>query len=81
VFTFLSHGGDSASVFAKNHLLNFIIEQEEFWSLDDNDVKESIRKGFLACHHAMWKNIGKFFIRIFQFSHENEVYHMINFFH
>lgn len=31
-----SHGGETAAVFAKNHLMNFIVDQDGFWSKNDD---------------------------------------------
>lgn len=53
------HGGDTASVFAKNHLMNYIVDQPGFWSTYDEDMLQAIKKGFLECHMAMWKDLGK----------------------
>lgn len=54
-----SHGGNEASKFAKEHLMNHIVNLKGFWSDDDEDVKKAIREGFLSTHHAMWKDLGK----------------------
>jgi hypothetical protein len=39
--------------------MNFIVDSELFWSDRDEDVSEAIRRGFLECHHAMWKDLGE----------------------
>ncbi|CRL05368.1 CLUMA_CG017971, isoform A [Clunio marinus] len=56
---FDGHGGDTASIFAKNHLMNYIVDQPGFWSNHDKDVLDAIKKGFLECHMAMWKDLDK----------------------
>lgn len=56
---YFRHGGDTASRFAKDHLMNFIVSNSEFWSDKDEDVLTSIRKGFIDCHLAMWKDLGE----------------------
>uniref|UniRef100_A0A674B0T1 Protein phosphatase, Mg2+/Mn2+ dependent 1D n=1 Tax=Salmo trutta TaxID=8032 RepID=A0A674B0T1_SALTR len=42
---FDGHGGREAAQF------------RGFWSKDDEEVCSAIRKGFVACHHAMWKKL------------------------
>uniref|UniRef100_A0A674B282 Protein phosphatase, Mg2+/Mn2+ dependent 1D n=1 Tax=Salmo trutta TaxID=8032 RepID=A0A674B282_SALTR len=44
---FDGHGGREAAQF------------RGFWSKDDEEVCSAIRKGFVACHHAMWKKLRK----------------------
>ncbi|GIY34915.1 protein phosphatase 1D [Caerostris extrusa] len=56
---FDGHGGREAALFAKEHLMNNIVCQKSFWSDDDNQVLKAIRDGFLATHHAMWREVGK----------------------
>ncbi|CAO1441834.1 unnamed protein product [Diamesa serratosioi] len=56
---FDGHGGNEASKFAKEHLMNHIVNLKGFWSDDDEDVKKAIREGFLSTHHAMWKDLDK----------------------
>ncbi|XP_075445743.1 protein phosphatase 1D isoform X3 [Ascaphus truei] len=51
------HGGREAAHFARDNLWGFIRKQKGFMSQDPEDVCASIRKGFLACHHAMWKKL------------------------
>lgn len=55
---FDGHGGEEASTFARVHLLNYIIAQEDFWSDEDARIKRAIRKGFLDTHEAMWRDVG-----------------------
>ncbi|XP_049941445.1 uncharacterized protein LOC126418635 [Schistocerca serialis cubense] len=55
---FDGHGGEEASTFARIHLLNYIIAQEDFWSDEDSRIKRAIRKGFLDTHEAMWRDVG-----------------------
>lgn len=56
---FDGHGGYSASQFAKEHLMNFIVDAEGFWSDNDAHVLDAIKRGFLECHQAMWKDLGE----------------------
>ncbi|XP_039612674.1 protein phosphatase, Mg2+/Mn2+ dependent, 1Da [Polypterus senegalus] len=54
---FDGHGGLEAAQFARDHLWMFIKKQRGFWSSDTEEVCAAIRKGFIACHHAMWKKL------------------------
>ncbi|KAJ7990110.1 hypothetical protein DPEC_G00296920 [Dallia pectoralis] len=54
---FDGHGGCEAAQFARDYLWEFIKKQRGFWSTDDGEVCAAIRKGFVACHHAMWKKL------------------------
>lgn len=54
---FDGHGGGEAAQFARDHLWDFIKKQRGFWSRCDQEVCAAIRKGFVACHHAMWKKL------------------------
>ncbi|XP_030633158.1 protein phosphatase, Mg2+/Mn2+ dependent, 1Da [Chanos chanos] len=54
---FDGHGGRDAAQFARDHLWDLIKKQRGFWSEDDGEVCAAIRKGFIACHHAMWKKL------------------------
>ncbi|XP_024301389.1 protein phosphatase 1D [Oncorhynchus tshawytscha] len=54
---FDGHGGREAAQFARDYLWEFIKKQRGFWSKDDEEVCAAIRKGFVACHHAMWKKL------------------------
>ncbi|KAJ0063997.1 hypothetical protein NL108_015725, partial [Boleophthalmus pectinirostris] len=54
---FDGHGGREAAQFARDHLWNFIKKQRGFWSRSDREVCAAIRKGFIACHLAMWKKL------------------------
>ncbi|XP_028818030.1 protein phosphatase 1D-like [Denticeps clupeoides] len=54
---FDGHGGPDAAQFARDYLWDFIKKQRGFWSKDDDEVCAAIRKGFVACHHAMWKKL------------------------
>lgn len=56
---FDGHGGREAALFARDHLWEFIKKQRGFWSKDYEEVCAAIRKGFVACHHAMWKKLRK----------------------
>ncbi|CAI4232335.1 unnamed protein product [Auanema sp. JU1783] len=59
LFTFLGvydgHGGCEASEFVRKNLMNSIVNQEVFFSDDDDDILEAIRLGFLETHEQMWK--------------------------
>lgn len=57
---FDGHGGREAADFAKKNLMNFIVEQKNFSSNDDNLILKAIKDGFLTTHQAMWKQRGKF---------------------
>ncbi|KAL0597067.1 Protein phosphatase 1D [Plecturocebus cupreus] len=52
------HGGREAAQFAREHLWGFIKKQKGFTSSEPAKVCAAIRKGFLACHLAMWKKLG-----------------------
>lgn len=56
---FDGHGGREAALFARDHLWDFLKQQRDFWSKDYRKVCAAIRKGFIACHHAMWKKLRK----------------------
>lgn len=57
---FDGHGGREAAQFAQDYLWEFLKKQRGFWSDSDREVCSAIRKGFVACHHAMWKKLRKF---------------------
>ncbi|KAG9281824.1 protein phosphatase, Mg2+/Mn2+ dependent, 1Db [Astyanax mexicanus] len=54
---FDGHGGREAAHFARDHLWDFLKKQRGFWSRDYRKVCDAIRKGFIACHRAMWKKL------------------------
>nr|XP_055053721.1 protein phosphatase, Mg2+/Mn2+ dependent, 1Da [Misgurnus anguillicaudatus] len=54
---FDGHGGPDAARFARKHLWDHIKKQRGFWSHDDDEVCAALRKGFISCHHAMWKKL------------------------
>ncbi|XP_023276247.1 protein phosphatase 1D [Seriola lalandi dorsalis] len=54
---FDGHGGREAAQFARDYLWEFMKKQRGFWSDCDREVCAAIRKGFVACHHAMWKKL------------------------
>ena len=56
---FDGHGGREAAAYAKQHLMDHIVSQKNFWSEDDEQVMKAIRDGFIATHQAMWKELGK----------------------
>ncbi|UYV61292.1 PPM1D [Cordylochernes scorpioides] len=55
---FDGHGGREAALFAKEHLMDFIVNQRNFWSNNDELILKAIKDGFVAAHHAMWKEVG-----------------------
>lgn len=57
---FDGHGGREAAQFARDYLWEFVKKQRGFWSDCDQEVCSALRKGFVACHHAMWKKLRKF---------------------
>lgn len=57
---FDGHGGREAAHFAREHLWGLLKKQRGFWSRDDAEVCAALRKGFIACHHAMWKELRKY---------------------
>lgn len=73
IFMISRHGGgDTASSFAKNHLMNYIVDEPGFYSSNDQEVLQAIKKGFLECHLAMWKDLGEFlFIVLIRIQYEN----------
>ncbi|XP_033834656.1 protein phosphatase 1D-like isoform X2 [Periophthalmus magnuspinnatus] len=54
---FDGHGGREAAQFARENLWSLLKRQRGFWSHDHNEVCAALRKGFIACHHAMWKEL------------------------
>ncbi|KAM4566453.1 protein phosphatase, Mg2+/Mn2+ dependent, 1Da [Odontesthes bonariensis] len=54
---FDGHGGREAAQFARDYLWDFMKKQRGFWSDCDREVCAAISKGFVACHHAMWKKL------------------------
>lgn len=54
---FDGHGGREAAHFAREHLWDLLKRQRGFWSKDHGEVCAALRKGFIACHHAMWKEL------------------------
>ena len=60
---FDGHGGREAAVYAKEHLMDHIVRQKGFWSDDDDTVLKAIHEGFVSTHHAMWRELGKHFVR------------------
>uniref|UniRef100_A0A8D2Q2F9 Protein phosphatase, Mg2+/Mn2+ dependent 1D n=1 Tax=Varanus komodoensis TaxID=61221 RepID=A0A8D2Q2F9_VARKO len=51
------HGGREAAHFARENLWAFIKKQKGFRSHEPAAVCSALRKGFLACHRAMWKKL------------------------
>ncbi|XP_059478781.1 protein phosphatase 1D-like [Neocloeon triangulifer] len=51
---FDGHGGREAAQYAKDHLMDLIVKQKNFWSDRDEDVLRAITDGFVATHNAMW---------------------------
>ena len=63
---FDGHGGGEAATFAKEHLMDSIVKQKNFWSDRDEDVLRAIRDGYMNTHYAMWRELGterRFFLR------------------
>lgn len=56
---FDGHGGREAALFAKEHLMDFIVRQKGFWAEDDDSVLKAIHEGFIQTHYAMWKELEK----------------------
>lgn len=56
---FDGHGGREAAMFAKDHLMDYIVNQKGFWSDCDEEVTRAIKDGFLQTHYAMWRDLGK----------------------
>ncbi|XP_038564662.1 protein phosphatase 1D-like isoform X2 [Micropterus salmoides] len=54
---FDGHGGREAAHFARENLWDLLKRQRGFWSKDHSEVCAALRKGFIACHHAMWKEL------------------------
>jgi len=54
---FDGHGGQEAAHFARDHLWDILKAQKGFWSRDHDEVRAALRKGFVACHYAMWKKL------------------------
>uniref|UniRef100_K7G8L1 Protein phosphatase, Mg2+/Mn2+ dependent 1D n=1 Tax=Pelodiscus sinensis TaxID=13735 RepID=K7G8L1_PELSI len=51
------HGGREAAQFARENLWGFIKKQKGFCSAQPAEVCAALRKGFIACHRAMWKKL------------------------
>lgn len=58
---FDGHGGGEAATFAKEHLMDIIVKQRNFWSDKDEDVLRAIKDGYINTHYAMWRELGEFF--------------------
>ncbi|XP_076652960.1 protein phosphatase 2C isoform X2 [Halictus rubicundus] len=56
---FDGHGGGEAASYAKEHLMNVIVKQKNFWSDRDEDVLRAIRDGYVSTHYAMWRELDK----------------------
>jgi len=54
---FDGHGGKEAALFAKEHLMDNITKQQNFWSQNDDLVLKSIREGFLKTQQDMWSDL------------------------
>lgn len=54
------HGGGEAAAYAKEHLMDSIVKQRQFWSDNDEDVLKAIRTGYMVTHLNMWKEVGKY---------------------
>lgn len=60
---FDGHGGREAATFAKEHLMDYIVNQKGFWSDKDEDILRAIRDGFLQTHLSMWGQLGEWEVR------------------
>ena len=56
---FDGHGGSEAAAFAKEHLMDIIVKQKNFWSDNDEDVLRAIKDGYVNTHYAMWRELGE----------------------
>ncbi|XP_043289773.1 flocculation protein FLO11 [Venturia canescens] len=56
---FDGHGGGEAATFAKEHLMDIIVKQRNFWSDKDEDVLRAIKDGYINTHYAMWRELDK----------------------
>ncbi|XP_071581734.1 uncharacterized protein Pp2c1 isoform X2 [Temnothorax nylanderi] len=56
---FDGHGGAEAATFAKEHLMDIIVKQRNFWSERDEDVLRAIRDGYMNTHYMMWRELDK----------------------
>ncbi|XP_039260910.2 uncharacterized protein LOC120337247 isoform X1 [Styela clava] len=54
---FDGHGGKEAAHFARDNILDNIKCQKGFFSKDVEQVKKSIKDGFIATHHQMWQHL------------------------
>lgn len=54
---FDGHGGREAAQYAKDHLMNNIVSQKNFWSENDENVLRAIKDGFITTHLSMWKEV------------------------
>jgi len=54
---FDGHGGKEAALFAKEHLMDNITKNQNFWSENDDLVLKSIREGFLKTQQDMWGDL------------------------
>ena len=61
---FDGHGGREAAHFARDNLWELLKRQRGFWSKDHGEVCAALRKGFIACHHAMWKELRKWSVSL-----------------
>lgn len=52
---FDGHGGAEAAIYAKDHLIDSIVCQSNFWSSNDEDILRAIHDGYINTHYAMYK--------------------------
>ena len=57
---FDGHGGKDAAIFARERLWDSIKKHKDFNSGDTSRVVKAIKKGFIATHCEMWKQLGEF---------------------
>lgn len=55
---FDGHGGAEAAIYAKDHLIDSIVCQSNFWSSNDEDILRAIHDGYINTHYAMYKQHG-----------------------
>ncbi|CAL8147045.1 unnamed protein product [Orchesella dallaii] len=56
---FDGHGGYEAAEYTKNHILEFITSQKDFYSLNDTLIMKAIKKSFERLHSAMYNERNK----------------------
>ncbi len=54
---FDGHGGKEAALFAREHLVDAITKNRNFWSEQDEVVLQAIKEGFHQVQQGMWKDL------------------------